>query len=165
MISQQWKAIGIQGDVLEQERSLTVRRVQGNEHQVYFDTQWGTDNVFGHTPLFFPYDRGSPTGPLHGIWFSSAGTQGKEPGPRMKELMDKYRKAFGVPDEERIKLGKEAVGISLDELWIIPVVSNSPASQGVRVVKNNVGNVPERMWNSAVSDNPMIAHPETYFFK
>ena len=44
-------------------------------------------------------------------------------------------------------------------------MSNSPASQGVRVVKNNVGNVPERVWNSAVSDNPMIGHPETYFFK
>ncbi|MGE3268039.1 MAG: ABC transporter substrate-binding protein [Chloroflexota bacterium] len=165
MITQQWKQIGIQGDVLEQERSLTVRRVQGNEHQIYFDTQWGTDNIYGHTPMFFPFDKGSPTGPLHGIWFSSAGTQGKEPAPRMRELMDKYRKGFGVPDEERIKLGKEAVGISLDELWIIPVVSNSPASQGVRVVKNNVGNVPERQWNSAVSDNPMIAHPETYFFK
>jgi peptide/nickel transport system substrate-binding protein len=165
MISQHWKAIGIQGDVLEQERSLSVRRVQGNEHQVYFDTQWGTDNIFGHTPLYFPYDRGSPTGPQLGIWFSSGGTQGKEPPPRMRELMDKYRKAFGVPDEERIKLGKETVGISLDELWIIPVVSNSPASQGVRVVKNNVGNVPERVWNSAVSDNPMIGHPETYFYK
>jgi peptide/nickel transport system substrate-binding protein len=165
MIREHWKQIGIQGDVLEQERSLTVRRVQGNEHQIYFDTQWGTDNVFGHTPLFFPYDRTSPTGPQLGVWFSSAGTQGIEPPPRMRELMDKYRKAFGVPDEERIKLGKEAVGISLDELWIIPVVSNSPASQGVRVVKNNVGNVPERVWNSAVSDNPMIGHPETYFFK
>ena len=45
------------------------------------------------------------------------------------------------------------------------MVANSPASQGVRVVKNNLGNVPERMWNSAVSDNPQIAHPETYFYK
>jgi ABC-type transport system substrate-binding protein len=149
MTAQHWKAVGI----------------QGNEHQIHFDTQWGRDNVFGHTTLFFAYDRGSPTGPQYGIWFSSAGAQGKEPPPRIRELMDKYRKGFGVPDEERIKLGKEAVGISLDELWIIPVVSNSPASQGVRVVKNNVGNVPERVWNSAVSDNPMIGHPETYFFR
>jgi ABC-type transport system substrate-binding protein len=165
MTAQHWKAVGIQGDVLEQERSLSGRRVQGNEHQIYFDAQWGRDKLFGHTTLFFAYDRGSPTGPQYGIWFSSAGAQGKEPPPRMRETMDKYRKGFGVPDEERIKLGKEAVGISLDELWIIPVVSNSPASQGVRVVKNNVGNVPERVWNSAVSDNPMIGHPETYFFR
>jgi len=83
----------------------------------------------------------------------------------MRELMDIYRKSAGLQDEERIKAGKQAVGISVDEVWIINVVANSPASQGVRVVKNNLGNVPERMWNSAVSDNPMIAHPETYFFK
>ena len=83
----------------------------------------------------------------------------------MRELMDIYRKAAGQPDEERIKLGKQAVGISVDELWIINVGANSPASQGVRVVKNTLGNVPERVWNSAVSDNPMIGHPETYFFK
>jgi hypothetical protein len=83
----------------------------------------------------------------------------------MKELMELYKKAAGLPDDERIKAGKQAMQISVDEVWNINVVANSPASQGVRVVKNNVGNVPERMWNSAVSDNPMIAHPETYFFK
>ena len=165
MIREQWKKIGIQGDVLEQERGLATKRVISNEHQILFETQWGTDNIFGHTPLFFPYQYDSPLGPLYGVWFSSGGTQGKEPKDRLRELMDTYRKAAGVPDDERIKLGKQAVGISVDEAWIINVVANSPASQGVRVVKNNVGNVPERMWNSAVSDNPMIAHPETYFFK
>ncbi len=165
MIKEQWKKIGIQADVLEQERGLATKRVQTNEHQILFETQWGTDNIFGHTPLFFPYEPGSPISPLFGTWFASAGAQGKEPPPRMRELMDIYRKAAGLPDEERIKAGKQAVGISVDELWIINVVANSPASQGVRVVKHNLGNVPERMWNSAVSDNPMIAHPETYFFK
>jgi len=83
----------------------------------------------------------------------------------MRELMDKYRKSFGVKDEERIRLAKEVWKIALDELWLIPVVSNSPASQGVRVIKNNLGNVPERLWNSAVSDNPHIAHTETWYFK
>jgi hypothetical protein len=28
-----------------------------------------------------------------------------------------------------------------------------------------MGNIPERLWNSAVSDNPHIAHTETWFFK
>ena len=68
--------------------------------------------------------------------------------------MDKYRKAFGVPEQERTQLAKEIWRIALDEMWIIPVVANSPASQGVRVIKNNMGNIPERLWNSAVSDNP-----------
>jgi peptide/nickel transport system substrate-binding protein len=165
MIREQWKKIGVQADVTEMERGLATKKYQANEHQIMFETQWGTDNIFGHTPLFFPYDQWSQTGPLYGAWFASFGQQGKEPTGRMRELMDLYRKAAGQPDEERIKLGKQAVGISVDEAWIINVVANSPASQGVRVVKNNLGNVPERVWNSAVSDNPMIGHPETYFFK
>ena len=83
----------------------------------------------------------------------------------MRELMEKYRKTFGVPDAERTKLAKDVWKIALDELWIIPVVSNSPASQGVRVIKTNMGNIPSRLWNSAVSDNPHIAHTETWYFK
>ena len=82
-----------------------------------------------------------------------------------REVMEKYRKSFSVPDVERTKMAKEVWKIALDELWIIPIVVNSPASQGVRVIKNTMGNVPERLWNSAVSDNPHIAHTETWYFK
>ena len=62
-------------------------------------------------------------------------------------------------------MAKDVWKIALDELWMIPIVSNSPASQGVRVIKTNMGNIPERLWNSAVSDNPHIAHTETWYFK
>jgi ABC-type transport system substrate-binding protein len=165
MIVEQWKQIGIRGEVQEMERGLATARVQANEHQIYFETQWGADNIHGHFPLIFPANGGNPLGPLYGVWYASAGARGKTPPPRMRELMDKYRKSFGVKDEERIRLAKDVWKIALDELWLIPVVSNSPASQGVRVIKTNLGNVPERLWNSAVSDNPHIAHTETWYFK
>ena len=147
------------------ERGAATTRVINNEHQIYFETQWGADNIYGHTPLIFPADSGSPMGPLHGLWYSSAGTQGKKPPARMREVMDKYRKSFGVKDAERTRMAKEVWKIALDELWTIPLVSNSPASQGVRVIKTNMGNIPERLWNSAVSDNPHVAHTETWYFK
>jgi peptide/nickel transport system substrate-binding protein len=165
MVVEHWKRIGIRGDVQELERGLATARLYANEHQIYFETQWGADNMFGHAPWFFPVDPQIPVGPLYGTWYASAGAKGKTPPPRMREVMDKYRKAFGVPDQERTQLAKEIWKIVLDELWIIPVVSNSPASQGVRVIKTNMGNIPERLWNSAVSDNPHIAHTETWFFK
>jgi peptide/nickel transport system substrate-binding protein len=165
MIVEQWKAIGIRGEVQEMERGLASTRVTANEHQIYFETQWGADNLHGHFPFIFPGNGQNPLGPLYGTWYASAGTKGKTPPPKMRELMEKYRKSFGVKDAERVKLSKDVWKIALDELWLIPVVSNSPASQGVRVIKNNVGNVPERLWNSAVSDNPHIAHTETWYFK
>ena len=165
MIVEQWRAIGIRGEVQEMERGLATARTRANEHQIYFETQWGADNIYGHTPLIFPAEAQSPLGPLYGVWYSSAGAKGKQPPARMVELMTTYRRSFSVPDAERTRLAKEVWKIALDELWLIPVVSNSPASQGVRVIKNNVGNVPERLWNSAVSDNPHIAHTETWYFK
>src|SRR5262245_21702027 len=165
MVAEQWKKIGVRGEVQELERGLATARVRANEHQIHFETQWGADNLFGHTPLVFPVDQGTPVGPLYGVWYASAGAKGKQPPARMREVMDKYRKAFGVPDAERTRLAKDIWKIALDELWTIPVVANSPASQGVRVIKTNMGNIPERLWNSAVSDNPHIAHTETWYFK
>ncbi len=165
MLVEHWKKIGIRGEVQEMERGLATARLRANEHQIYFETQWGADNIYGHTPWIFPADGGIPLGPLYGTWYASAGARGKTPPPRMRELMDKYRKSFSVKDAERIRLAKEVWKIALDEMWMIPVVSNSPASQGVRVIKTNMGNIPERLWNSAVSDNPHIAHTETWYFK
>jgi ABC-type transport system substrate-binding protein len=160
MIVEQWRKIGIRGEVQEMERGLATARMRGNEHQIYFETQWGADNVYGHQPLLFPTQSENPLGPQYGVWYASAGRQGKEPPARMRELMAIYRRSVSVPDQERTRLAKEVWKIALDELWLIPVISNSPASQGVRVIKNNLGNVPERRWNSAVSDNPHVAHTD-----
>jgi len=165
MIREQWKKIGIQADLQEVERSLAWKRRDANEHQIYVDAQWGSDNMFGHIPAFFPYDGSNAIGPLYGKWFASGGARGKEPPPRMRELMEKYRQAFGVPFEERVKLAKEIWKIAVDEVWTIGTVGLSPGIQGVRVAKANMGNLPARQWVSAVSDNPQISHPETFYFK
>jgi len=79
MIAEQWKKIGIRGEVQELERGLATTRLRSNEHQIYFETQWGADNIYGHQPLLFPTQPDNPLGPLYGTWYSSAGRQGKEP--------------------------------------------------------------------------------------
>ncbi len=159
------RGIGAGGEAQGWGGGLATPRRRANEHQIYSEPDGGADNLFGHPPYFMPVDGESPLGALYGTWYSSAEQAGKQPPPRMREAMDKYRRAFGVPDQERTRLAKDVWKIALDELWVIPVVVNSPASQGVRVIKTNVGNVPERLWNSAVSDNPHIAHTETWYFK
>src|SRR3989442_941182 len=81
MIVEHWKKIGIRGEVQEMERGLATARLRANEHQVYFETQWGADNIYGHIPLIFPSQDQSPLGPLYGVWYSSAGAKGKQPPP------------------------------------------------------------------------------------
>ena len=91
--------------------------------------------------------------------------QGKEPEPKMRELMDKWKKAFGVPEKERIQLGKEVWKITAEEVYIIGVIGMGPASMGVRVVKTNMGNIPSRQYNSPDGKTPTISRPVTFFWK
>ena len=48
----------------------------------------------------------------------------------MKELMEKWKKAFGVPEKERIQLGKDIWKIAAEEVYIIGVVGHGPGRHG-----------------------------------
>jgi peptide/nickel transport system substrate-binding protein len=166
MLREHWKKIGIQLDVKEVERSLAYQRRNANEHQIHAEITWGTENMFGHhMGALFPVDGTSPLGPLYGKWFASGGTQGKEPPPRMREFMTKFSQALGVPDEERVQLARELWKISLDEVWTVGLAAMSPMITGVRVVKNGLGNTPQRLSNGAAAHSPGNNLPQTYYWK
>ena len=105
MIVEQWKKIGIRGEVQEMERGLATARVQANEHDLLRDPV-GRRQHHGHFPFVFPANARSPLGPLYGVYSSSG--RGARCRRRMRELMDMYRKSFGVKDAERIRLSKES---------------------------------------------------------
>jgi peptide/nickel transport system substrate-binding protein len=160
MIREHWKKIGIDLVVQEVERSLALKRTAANEQQLGAWNNDGSEHLFTFPLHVFPFEVAAvaSSGPLYAKWFQSAGTQGKEPTGRLKELMDKYKKAFGVPEKERIELGKEVWKIAADEVFII-------GAMGVRVVKNNMGNVPARQYNSPDGKTPTISRPVTFFWK
>ena len=167
MIREQWKKIGIDLTVQEVERSLAIKRTAANEQQLGAWNNDGSEHLFTFPNHVFPFDIAAvaTSGPLYGRWFQSAGTQGKEPPARMKELMEKWRRAFGVPEKERIELGKEVWKIAAEEVYIIGVIGMGPASMGVRVVKTNMGNIPSRQYNSPDGKTPTISRPVTFFWK
>ena len=165
MIREHWKKIGIDLTVQETERSLANRKAAGNETQLYAWNNDGSEHLFTFPTHVFPYDGNSSGGALFGRWFQTAGADGKEPPPRLKELMEKWRKAFGVPEAERIQLGKEVWRIAAEEVFIISVIGLGAASQGVRITKNTMGNTPSRMYNSPDGRTPGISRPVSFYFK
>ena len=167
MIREQWKKIGIDLRVQEVERSLALRRTEANEQQLGAWNNDGSEHLFTFPLHVFPFELAAvaTSGPLYVKWFHSAGAQGKEPEPRMKELMEKWKKAFGVPEKERIQLGKDIWKIAAEDVYIIGVIGMGPASMGVRVVKNNMGNIPSRQYNSPDGKTPGISRPATFFYK
>jgi peptide/nickel transport system substrate-binding protein len=166
MIKEQWKEIGIFANVADLERTLLESRAEANELVSYVGHNDATEHLFLEPGHLFPAVPDSYYGPLWGLWYVTGGERGEKPDdPRMLELMDKFRKGFGVPEEENIKLGKEIWAIAIEEVYNIATVGLSPAFGGVRVVKTKMGNVPSRMTQIADTKTPSCIRPVTLYWK
>ena len=83
----------------------------------------------------------------------------------MLRAMDLFREAFGASEEKRVANAKEIWRIAVGQMWSIGTVGQSPAVMGVRIVKNNMGNVPDRTVNAQHARTPHSSMPVTYYFK
>jgi peptide/nickel transport system substrate-binding protein len=167
VIREQWKKIGIQADVVEVERSLAVKRCDGNEAQLNVWQNGGSEDLFTMPTYVFPsaLANQSTMGPLYARWFQSNGQQGKEPPPRLRQIMEMWNKGQSVPEEERIKLGKEIWKIAIEDVYVIGIVGLGAAVMGVRIAKTNMGNMPSRQVNSDSWKIPFGSRPQSFYFK
>jgi peptide/nickel transport system substrate-binding protein len=165
MISQQVKKIGIDLQVKELERSFGQKRNAANENHIYAWQNDGSEHLYTFPGHVFPYDLTGGGGALYAQWFQSNGQQGKEPPAKVKEVMEKWKKGFGVPEEEAVKLGKEIWATVVDEVFMSGVVGLAAAVSGVRMIKNTMGNVPARQFNSPDGKTPGTSRPVTFYFK
>jgi peptide/nickel transport system substrate-binding protein len=165
MISQQVKKIGIDLQVKELERSLGQKRNSANENHIYAWQNDGSEHLYTFPGHVFPYDLTGGGGALYAAWFQSNGQQGKESPAKVKEVMEKWKKAFGVADEEQVKLGKEIWATAVDEVFMGGVVGLAAAVSGVRMIKQTMGNIPARQFNSPDGKTPGTSRPPTFYFK
>jgi peptide/nickel transport system substrate-binding protein len=165
MIRDHWRKIGIDLIVQENERSLAERRNAGNESQMDAWVADGSEHMFTFPDQIFPSNTTSSGGILFARWYLSNGKEGKEPPPYLKEIYELFRKGFGLPEAERIPVGKRIWELVTDNVISFGIVGLSPAAQGIRVAKNNLGNVPSRQYNSPDGKSPGISRPVTFYFK
>ncbi len=165
MIAEHWERnLGLKTTVIAQERSLAGQLQAADSNQIRVSWGDGSEHLFTFPGHVFPAFTSNEMGSALGTWFQSNGEKGQEPFPELKMVMEKYRKAFGVPEEERIQLGKEIWEIVLDQAWSVGLVGQSPASLGVRVAKTDLGNVPARQFNSPDTKTPGISRPITLYW-
>jgi peptide/nickel transport system substrate-binding protein len=167
MIKQQWVKIGIDADVKETERGLAFTKTANAEHHIMFWTVGGSENLYLFPRHVLPVDPAEcHLGMPFARWYASNGAQGKKPtNPEMLRAFDLYRSASGKKEPERVKIAQEIWKIILEECWVIGTVGLSPAFMGVRIVKNNMGNIPMRQTNAQHARTPNTSHPATFFFK
>ncbi|MFO1397994.1 MAG: ABC transporter substrate-binding protein [Burkholderiales bacterium] len=167
MIKQQWKKIGIDVDIKELERNLAFTRDNNNENQIITWANDGSEMLFLFPRHALPVDAAEAhMGMAFAKWYASNGAAGKKPDdPEMIRAFDLFRAAYGMNDEDRTKAGKEIWRILTEQQWSIGTVGQSPAFMGVRIVKNNMGNIPERQTNAQHVRTPHASWPETFYFK
>ncbi|MCC6175962.1 MAG: hypothetical protein IT305_11705, partial [Chloroflexi bacterium] len=55
--------------------------------------------------------------------------------------------------------------IVTDQVFGMGTVGLSPAAMGIRIVKNTMGNIPDRQYNSPDGKTPSISRAVTFYFK
>ena len=166
MVAEHWeKNLGLKTDVLALERSLAATRTAADQNQISISWGDGSEHLFTFPGAVFPAFTNNEFGSSLGLWFQSEGEKGDEPQPELKQVMANYKKGFGVPEAERIELGKEIWRTVIDQAWSVGLVGLSPASLGIRVTKTDLGNVPARQFNSPDTKTPSISRPITLYWK
>jgi peptide/nickel transport system substrate-binding protein len=164
LVKEDWAEVGIFANVVESERSLVEQRRAANDLPIFLWQNDGTDELYLYPYHAIPVANTSGTGPAFGDWYASGGTSGVEPPDNVKAVLDLFSQGLGAGPEERIEIGKQIWAIITDEVWTMGTVGQSGAFMGVRVVKNNMGNIPSRQFNIQAGQTPNISRPSTFFF-
>jgi len=166
MVAYQWKKIGIWGDVVEVERSLMTARCAANENQIRVWMNDGSEWLYLYPAHVLPVQTGGPYGEELARWYLTEGEEGHEPeDPKIKEVMELYSKGASQELEERTKTAQEMWKIVIDQVWAIGICGQAPGAMGVRVVKVDMGNIPDRQMNAQHCRTPGTSHPSTFFWK
>jgi peptide/nickel transport system substrate-binding protein len=167
MIGQQWKQIGIQLDVRELERNLAFTRDQSNENQLFMWTNDGTEMLLLYPKPILPVDTTeSHFGGGVAQWYASGGKTGVRPSePVLVSVLDRFRASYGLEGEAQVNEVKKIRKAIADQQWTIGTVGQSAAFMGVRLAKNNMGNIPERQANAQHARTPFSSQPSTFYFK
>ncbi|MEX1021019.1 MAG: ABC transporter substrate-binding protein [Litorilinea sp.] len=165
LVKEDWAEIGIFANVTEQERTLWEQNRAANLQQIALWQNDGTDELYLYPLHAIPFDNASGTGPAFGDWYSSGGRVGLEPTENVQAVQDLFDQALIASPEERIEIGKEIWAIITDEVWTMGTVGQSGAFMGVRIVSNDMGNIPSRQFNIQAGQTPNISRPQTFFFR
>lgn len=164
LVKEDWAEIGIFANVVEQERGLVETRRGSNELQIFLWQNDGTDELYLYPYHALPVADTSGMGPAFGTYYASNGEQGLQPTENVQAVLDMFSEGLQATPEERIEIGQEIWRIITDEVWTMGTVGQSGAFMGVRVVRDNMGNIPSRQFNIQAGQTPNISRPSTFYF-
>ncbi|MGP4015874.1 ABC transporter substrate-binding protein [Saccharopolyspora sp. 5N708] len=165
LVRRHWREVGLNVQVDTEDRSLFQWRKETGDHDA---NVWPGDNGLLDA-MFEPrwYLPINSTESGYAIpwakWYNSLGSEGEAPPEPVQEQMRLYRRVQAVADvEQRYELMRQILRIAADE-FLVMGLNLSPSGYGI--VADNFHNVPDKIYDSAVYNNPAPTNPEQYFIE
>ena len=160
----QLSSVGIEIELNNIDRTLFYDKRPGNE----FDAQvWAGDGgleVVQEPRYYFPANDESVWAWRWAQWFNGTRPEiAEEPADWAKEQMELYKQIRSSSDpDQRADLMKQILAITKEQF---PVIGVSLMPNGYSIIKNNLGNAPETMFNAWLFPTPSPMDPATWYFK
>ena len=166
MIKTHWAKIGVDLTVEATSSALAQQKIPANQAQMTINNV-GTEEVYLSPGFQTPIGGGFSAimGVPYGQWANSGGTAGKEPFAELKEAIALWERGKAAATAtEKLDIGKQLTRLAIDNVFAIGLVV-ADLTSGIRIAKTNMENIPARVVTSNVLLSPVIAMPQTYFFK
>ena len=163
LLTQYWRAVGIDSRYQTMDRSLRDTRLRGNLAEGF--TWGGAEGVLGDELLFPRWFAPVTNVSFYALpwadWFRSGGTAGQEPPEAVKAQMDIYRQIVATTDPDaQARRGQELMATTKEQFYVIGIASEEG---GYAVVSNRLRNVPERLHVGPGYFRVAVAHPEQFY--
>jgi peptide/nickel transport system substrate-binding protein len=164
VIATYWQAVGIDAQVLVEDRSIMYERKEANEHDANVWAGDGGLDVVLEPRYFFPYSGESNWAEGWQYWYNNPSDErAMEPVDAAKRQMELYDELKATADPAaQDALMAEILQIAADEFWVMGI-SLPPTGYGI--VKNNFYNVPETMPSAWNYPHPGPTNVFTYFIE
>lgn len=163
MVTNYWKAVGVDSDVKVIDRSLFYVRKAAYDHDCGVWTGADGIAVVMDPRWYMPFSNESIFGIAWADWWRSGGTQGEEPPEPAKKQQAIYDQIqVTVDPDERDALVRQMLEIGAEQFWAIGITKYY---EGYGIVKNNFKNVPPVLWQWHISSSPAQTHPEQYYIE
>ena len=169
LVQGHWQKVGIDIQVKSEDRSLFYTRKNANEHDANVWTGGGGLDALWDARSFFPFSNESNWAEAWATYFTNptgagAQTPPEEPPAPAKQQMDIYHQIETSADQgKQIDLFKQILQIAQEQFYVIGI---SLISNGYGIVKNNMHNVPAKMFSTGGQwPNPAPTNPCTYFYE
>ncbi len=160
----QLAAVGVALDINNIDRTLFYEKRPSND----FDAQvWAGDGgieALQEPRYYFPFSDESVWAYRWAQWFQGTRPEiAEEPAEWAKQQMDLYNQVRASSDpEQRADLFRQILAITKEEF---PVIGVSLMPNSYSIVRNNLKNVPETMFNAWLFPTPAPMDPITWYFE